>query len=144
MEEITESVVNAHQAFFIGLADRRERGRRILQVFVDTDDGITIAQCAEISRDLGVELDKQSVVNESYELEVSSPGIDKPLKLLRQYKKNIGRRYNVEYWQESERRNLKGKLAAVDGEQVTFTDDEQKAVTLAFSKIIGSTEELPW
>ncbi len=144
LEEIAQSAASANQAFFIGLADRRERGRRIFQVFVDTDEGITITRCAEISRDIGTELERLAVINEPYELEISSPGIDRPLKLLRQYRKNIGRRYRVEYWQENERRSLKGTLAAVDGDRITFTDDSEKPVTLEFSKIIESIEELPW
>jgi ribosome maturation factor RimP len=144
MEEMAQSLADAHRAFFIGMTDRRERGRRVFQVFVDTDEGITITQCAEISRDLGAELDMKSVINEPYELEVSSPGIDKPLKLLRQYKKNIGRRYKVEYCQENERTRFTGTLSAVDGEQITFTDDEENLRTLEFSKIIESIEELPW
>ncbi len=144
IEEIAKSVADAHQAFFIGLADRRERGRRIFQIFVDTDSGITITQCADISRDLGAEFERQSVVNEPYELAVSSPGLDRPLTLLRQYKKNIGRRFSVSYWHEDERRNLSGVLTSVEGQQVTFTDAAEKSVTLDFSKIIESMEELPW
>ncbi len=144
LEKIVQSGVNGRDAFLVGTAERRERGRRIIQVFVDTDDGITIAQCAEISRELGAELDAQNVVNEPYELEVSSPGIEKPLKLLRQYKKNVGRKYRVQYWQENERRTFSGTLAAIEGEKLTFTAEEQSAITLEFSNIIESIEELPW
>jgi len=143
-EEIAQSAANSRNAFLVGLGERKERGRRIIQVFVDTDEGITIAQCAEISREMAGALDVQNVINEPYELEVSSPGTDKPLKLLRQYKKNIGRKFTVQYRQDDQRQNLSGTLSSVEGEQLTFTTDENKTMIVEFSNIIGSKEELPW
>ena len=144
LEKIVQTGVNGRNAFLVGMAERREGGRRIIQVFVDTDDGITIAQCAEINREVGAELDAQSVFNEPYELEVSSPGIERPLKLLRQYKKNIGRKYKVRYLQGKESRTFSGTLAAIEGEKLTFTAEKQNVITLEFSDIIESLEELPW
>jgi ribosome maturation factor RimP len=144
LEGSVQSVLGARNAFLVEMTERKERGRRILQVFIDTDEGITIAQCAEISRELDITLDEQNIINEPYELEVSSPGIEKPLKLLRQYKKNLGRKYKVQYLQGDDRQTFSGTLAAIDGERLTFTLDKQEAVTLEFSKIIESIEELPW
>jgi ribosome maturation factor RimP len=144
LEEIAKSVADSRNAYLVGVAGRKEGPRRIIQVFVDTDEGITIAQCAEVSRDLGAALDAKNVVQEPYELEVSSPGIERPLKLLRQYKKNVGRKYKVEFWQENERRTMSGTLAAIEGERLTFTTEKKDIVTLDFSKIIESIEELPW
>jgi ribosome maturation factor RimP len=144
LEGSVRSVVGARNAFLVEMAERKERGRRIIQVFLDTDEGITIAQCAEISRELGTALDEQNIINEPYELEVSSPGIEKPLKLLRQYKKNLGRKYKVQYRQGDNRQTFNGTLAAIEGERVTFTLEKHETVTLEFSKIIESIEELPW
>ena len=144
LEEIVQPVLGGSNAFLVGLSERRERGRRVLQIFVDTDEGITIEHCAEISRALGASFDAENAISEPYELEVSSPGIDRPLKMLRQYRKNVGRKYKVQYWQETERRMIQGTLAAVDGEKLTFTTEKQETVLLDFSKIIESVEELPW
>lgn len=144
LQEIAKSVADAKNAYLVDLAGRKEGARRIIQVFVDTDEGITIAQCADISRELGSIIDAKNVIQEPYELEVSSPGIEKPLKLLRQYKKNVGRPYKVDFWQEDERRTMSGTLTAVEGEHLTFTSANKESITLDFSKIIESTEELPW
>lgn len=144
LEEIVQTVVAARNAFLVEMKERKEGGRRIIQVFVDTDDGITIAQCAEISRELGAELDAQNTISESYELEVSSPGIEKPLKLLRQYKKNLGRKFKVQWMHGDEQQILRGTLASIDGEILTLVNDKQEKVSLEFSKIIESIEELPW
>jgi ribosome maturation factor RimP len=126
------------------MAEQRERGRRIIQAFIDTDDGITIAKCAEINRELGAELEALNAFTEPYELEISSPGIDKPLRLLRQYKKNLGRRFKVQYLQDNEHASFSGTLAAIEGERLTFTTKERNTISLEFSKIIESIEELPW
>lgn len=65
-------------------------GKRI-EVFLDTDTGIGIDQCAAISRQLEKHLDESGLVPENYVLEVSSPGMSNPLKVPRQFKKRIGR-----------------------------------------------------
>ena len=66
-----------------------------LIVLVDGDSGIGIADCAAISRHVGFHLEEENVIDTPYNLEVSSPGIDTPLTLTRQYTKNIGRMLSV-------------------------------------------------
>jgi len=62
-----------------------------LEVFIDSDSGVTFEKCQKLSRYLEGYLDEEKTLGESYTLEVSSPGISRPLKLARQYRKNIGR-----------------------------------------------------
>ncbi len=66
-----------------------------LEVFIDSDSGITLAKCQKTSRYLERHFDEAGWLGESYVLEVSSPGLGKPLKLQRQYVKNIGRKVEV-------------------------------------------------
>lgn len=70
------------------------QGRRI-EVYLDTDEGIHIDDCATISRFLEKHLDGSGIVPENYILEVSSPGMSNPLKVPRQYKRRIGRKLEV-------------------------------------------------
>ncbi len=144
IENALRPIADAKGAFLVGRGDRRERGRRIIQLFVDTDEGISIAQCAELSRELGSALDGMNAVNEPYDLEVSSPGIDKPLSMLRQYKKNVGRKFRVIYRQGEERKTLNGTLASLEGDRLTFVDASGTPTTFDFANIIESKEELPW
>jgi ribosome maturation factor RimP len=67
-----------------------------LLVIVDGDQGISIDDCAEVSRALSDWLDAQPDLNTPFTLEVSTPGLDQPLKLERQYRKNIGRQVKVQ------------------------------------------------
>ncbi|MFK8102193.1 MAG: ribosome assembly cofactor RimP [Saprospiraceae bacterium] len=66
-----------------------------LEVFVDADSGITFEKCRKLSRYLEEFIDEEQWLGEKYTLEVSSPGISRPLKFIRQYQKNIGRKVEV-------------------------------------------------
>ncbi len=66
-----------------------------LEVFVDCDSGLTLQMCQKISRHLEHYFDEAGWLGDTYKLEVSSPGLTNPLKLQRQYVKNIGRKVEV-------------------------------------------------
>ncbi|OWK69438.1 ribosome assembly cofactor RimP [Pedobacter sp. AJM] len=66
-----------------------------LIIHVDGDEGISIQDCVVISRHVGFHLEEENVIEQAYNLEVSSPGVGEPLKLNRQYIKNIGRTLSV-------------------------------------------------
>ena len=86
-----------------------------LQVFIDSDSNIDFTKCRKISRYLEEHIDENKWLGEKYILEVSSPGIDRPLKFPRQYKKNIGRKVDV---QTKEGEKLTGTLIEVDDEGI--------------------------
>lgn len=77
------------------LVDIKLHANQKLEVFIDSDSGITFARCQQTSRYLEQHLDENGWLGEKYILEVSSPGIGRPLKLRRQYPKNIGRKVEV-------------------------------------------------
>lgn len=66
-----------------------------LEIFVDSDSGMTFKKCQQLSRYLEQFIDEEKWLGEKYTLEVSSPGITRPLKFVRQYQKNIGRTLTV-------------------------------------------------
>lgn len=82
-----------------------------LDVFLDSDSSLTVGQCARINRHLQNHIDENNWLGEKYTLDVSSPGLTKPLKLKRQYIKNIGRSVKVAYKQHG---SDEGKLIRVD------------------------------
>lgn len=74
----------------------KQGGRLKVTILLDSDAGITIDECARISRQLGAQLDEIDLFEgRAFTLEVSSPGIDFPLQSLRQYHKNVGRSLHV-------------------------------------------------
>ena len=90
--------------------------KRVL-VIVDGDRGVTIDDCAELSRALSKNLDERALFgDENYLLEVSTPGLDHPLKLKRQYYKNTGRSLKV----TTKERVVEGKLKEVTDDKIVL------------------------
>lgn len=77
-----------------------------LCVFADSDSGMTFEKCQQLSRHLEKYLDENGWLGEKYVLEVSSPGVGRPLKFPRQYRRNIGRTLSVTLDDQSERTGL--------------------------------------
>lgn len=90
-----------------------------LEVLVDGDHGISIQDCAAISRHVGFRLEEEDAIPHAYRLEVSSPGIDRPLSTVRQYRKNIGRTIQVSLQDGTTKT---GKLLEVADESVTIVE----------------------
>lgn len=88
-----------------------------LDIFLDSDSGITFKKCQRISRYLEAYLDEEGALGEKYVLEVSSPGLGRPLKLRRQYLKNIGRKVEVNL---NEGKPMSGVLVAVEEDHIAI------------------------
>jgi ribosome maturation factor RimP len=101
------------------LVDVKTAGKAKIEVFVDGDTGITISQCAEISRFLEQFLDGSGLVSDSYTLDVSSPGMDNPLKVPRQYKKRIGRIFDII---KTDGTDISAELVAADDEKIKLRE----------------------
>jgi ribosome maturation factor RimP len=144
IEELAAPFLHPIDAFIVDIQIVPSEQRKVVQLYIDTDTGITIGQCSELSRQLSAALEIQDVVPNSYILEVSSPGLKKPLRLLRQYKKNIGRQFQVRFKKDDGVGEILAKLAEVENEHLTFVTDKKENHTIPFNEIIESIEELPW
>ena len=69
--------------------------RTLISILLDTEEGVTIEECALLSRKLGHHMEENEWIEEAYNLEVSSPGLDYPLTHGWQFKKNVGRQIKV-------------------------------------------------
>jgi len=90
-----------------------------LVILLDGDKGIGIAECAQVSRYVGFKLEEEDVIKTAYNLEVSSPGIDVPLTMARQYLKNIGRELAIKMADGSKR---EGRLTALTEDAITIEE----------------------
>ena len=124
--------------FIVDVVISSRQGPRKVLIVVDGDQGISIDDCAEISRQLSKSLDEIGFGGSNYSLEVSTPGLDQPLKLKRQYKKNIGRSLRLKLLDKT----IEGKLADVTEEKITLTQEtglgknkEIKNLEVPFSEI---------
>lgn len=134
IRHVTESKLLQGQ-FVVDIVASSKTGSKKIVIIVDGDQGISIDDCAELSRQVSKALDDSNMINENYLLEVSTPGVDHPLKLKRQYKKNIGRRLKVTLHDKI----VEGKLAEVDEEKITLIHE-----TGAAKKKETQTMEIPF
>lgn len=116
VRELAEEKIAGTDLFVV---DVRMLPRNRLLVLLDGDRGVSIDQCAAISRHIGSNLEEEDAVGHAYTLEVSSPGLDTPLKLLRQYRKNIGRDLAVKMQDGTKRR---GKLLVVNEDRIRIEE----------------------
>jgi ribosome maturation factor RimP len=93
-----------------------------LIIQVDGDQGISIQDCAAISRHVGFHLEEENTIEKAYNLEVSSPGVGEPLKLKRQYHKNVGRELSIKLESGDKK---EGKLLSV-GENAIVIEEKVK------------------
>jgi ribosome maturation factor RimP len=105
-----------------------------IEVFLDCDSGLSINKCVSISRLMSKELDSIDLITEKYNLEVSSPGIDRPL-IKRQYAKNIGKILSV-----TDKNNIayEGKLMKTDENAIEIEIEDKKnkkILTINFNEI---------
>lgn len=91
-------------------------------VYIDSDSYLDFRKCQQLSRYLEEHIDKNGWLGEKYTLEVSSPGLEKPLKFKRQYIKNIGRTINIKTNEDQE---LKGILKSVRDDDVVIEYTEK-------------------
>lgn len=101
-------------------------------VYIDSDSHFSLGRCKTVSRYLERLIEENNWAGEKYVLEVSSPGLDRPLKLKRQYNKNLGRRLVI---QTNEGEKFEGLLTAVDDDVITVKIDDKIEKQLNFNEI---------
>ena len=117
IEAYLEPLLEGGRYFVVDIQFKPVRGSQKVLVLLDSDEGITIQECAAVSRKLGQALEADAVVDTAYTLEVSSPGLDQPLRLPRQYRKNVGRDLKVTL---ATGQTLTGTLAEAKEDSITL------------------------
>jgi ribosome maturation factor RimP len=117
VKELIEEKISDRPELF--LVEIRMLPNNKLIIHVDGDEGISIQDCAAISRHVGFHLEEENVIVQAYNLEVSSPGVGEPLKLKRQYYKNVGRLLSVKL---ADGVLKEGKLLAVTDNDITIEE----------------------
>lgn len=107
----------------------------ILQLFIDKENGVGVEDCSRVSRQVSAMLDVEDPIQGRYTLEVSSPGIDRPLFEMAHYTKQLGKRIKVHMQAPiNNRRKFVGTLLRIEGNDIHLLVDEEEMV-LPFSEI---------
>jgi ribosome maturation factor RimP len=145
IKKLAEECARKHSAHVIDVTIRGSRQKSIVEIFVDAEAGVTSDLCSTISRDVSEMLDVREMFKGSYQLVVSSPGIERPLKFSWQYGKHIGRTFLVKRIGKDTTEEQIGKLLAVGNETVTLEAAKgHEQVQIRFDEILEAIVRVPW
>ncbi|MHB8338192.1 MAG: hypothetical protein ACYDEE_12325 [Ignavibacteriaceae bacterium] len=121
--------------FLVDIIFRGNPNNRIIEIFIDGEKNVSADDCAKVSREIEEQIESLGLIDSSYRLEVSSPGVDRPLKFLKQYPKHINRKFEISYKPNNETKKLVGKLLHVEGENLIFQSDQKNETIINFNNI---------
>jgi len=141
---LTEEVITGTSYFLVDVEVRGHKGTRVVEVYVDSKEDFGHDDLAIISKEVGFLLDVEDVVDGSYQLEMSSPGIKRPLKMPQQYQKNVGRTLRVRYQSDGSEEIVVGDLTDADDVEVELELASGERLRLPYQSITQARIELPW
>lgn len=105
------------------------RHRALLRIYIDKEEGVGVEDCERVSRQVSSVLDVEDPIQSEYTLEVSSPGMDRPLFKLKQFEANVGERVAVRLRLPFEgRRKFTGLLKGIENEEVVLEVDNEEYI----------------
>ena len=129
-EELVQPLVDKNKFELVDVEYVKEAGTNYLRVYIDKEGGITIDDCEIISRALSDLLDEKDYIDEAYILEVSSPGLGRPLKKDKDFARSIGEEVDVKLFKPIEKqKEFSGILESYNGTEVTIRLDEETVMT---------------
>ena len=117
--------------------------RTLVRVRVDRKGGVELSECQQLSRDLSRLLDEADPIDNRYQLEVTSPGVDYPLRTQRDFDRIEGRLVAVRHRTPDGEAEIKGNVITAGDEAVTVNADGSE-VAIAYADIVTATQALPW
>jgi len=143
IEGVVQPVLRDHGLTLVDLEWRPRRPRGVLRLFVDKPGGVGIDDCQRLSREVGDVLDASALIEEAYDLEVSSPGLDRQLRTDREFRWAAGKR--VRCWLTGGQ-EVRGRLLGIDGGQVVLEQDDGTGAKLDRASITKARldVEVPW
>ena len=135
LQEMLQGAVEDLDCELWGIECQRAGRFMTVRLFIDKEGGVTVDDCADVSRQVSAILDVEDPIADKYNLEVSSPGLDRPLFTLQQFERYIGQDIAVHLRiPVMERRKWQGKLERIENDMVILIVDGQEQV-LVFGNI---------
>ena len=139
---IADPILSDQGMELVDIEYRREATGWVLRLYIDKEEGVTVNDCAQISREIDRNLDVEDFISTPYMLEISSPGLTRPLKGEKDFIKYKNRLVKVKTYDPIEnRRNFKGKLLEIFGNQIEIEMDGE-IIQIPISKIAKANLEI--
>lgn len=119
---------------------KKEGPNYFLRIFLDKTGGITLDDCQKMSELLSETLDKDDPISVPYFLEVSSPGLDRPLKTTNDLKRNLGKELDIKLYEAiNGKKILQGVLIQFNDEDLTIETEDEESIIIPRNSIINAT-----
>ena len=123
-EELITPILDRMNFELVDVEYVKEGGTWYLRAYIDKEGGITVNDCEAVAREMNEILDREDFVEDSYVFEVSSPGLGRPLKKEKDFKRNMGKLVEVRTYRPIEKqKEFCGTLTAYDSNSVTIDED---------------------
>ena len=123
---LLEPVISGMDYILWGIEESSDSRGLLVRVYIDHEDGIDLEDCEQVSRQIVGVLDIEDPIQGAYNLEVSSPGLDRPLFTIEQFEQFTGEQVNVRLRSKIDgRRKIVGSIEAVEQNEVLVIENEQ-------------------
>ena len=140
IRELVANIFLDNKIELVSLTYKREGSARVLRILADTESGITADECSKLNEMVGTALDEANIIAEKYVLEISSPGLDRPLKRRRDFERIKGKKIYVHTFAPiNEKKEFAGALHEIDDSGIGVMDDGAKLTKIPFDKISKAT-----
>lgn len=142
VRQVVEPILESQGMELVDLEYRRESQGWVLRLYIDREGGISVNDCAEASGEVGAVLEIRDLIPNPYVLEISSPGLSRPLKKREHFEKYQNRLVKIKTFEPVEgRRNFKGTLLGLEGESVCL-EVEGRIYEIPFQNIAKANLEV--
>ncbi|MBI3193022.1 MAG: hypothetical protein HYZ34_00985 [Ignavibacteriae bacterium] len=137
-------LIEERQAYLIELTFKKSKYGNVVEVFIDADTGVTSELCTELSRSFHQALDCFGFLQSKYNLVVSSPGFDRPLKYPKQFPKHRGKKFSVKHKDGEKVVVTIGQLLDVNESGITLQLEKEQTKNFLFDDIIEAKVKPQW
>jgi ribosome maturation factor RimP len=117
--KLARQVADDQRVEVIGVRLLGNGRKKLLRVTIDKEEGVTLDDCERFSRNLDLLLETTDIIRDSYTLEVSSPGLDRPLTILKDFEKNMGKLVRVITKEKVDNQNFfLGRIVSISGDRI--------------------------
>jgi ribosome maturation factor RimP len=131
---VAEQAIADSNLLLIDIVLRGNEQHRVIEIFIDGEMNVSAETCAEISRQMTKIINDENLIESAYRLDVSTPGVERPLKFFTQYKKHINRKFAIEYKADDIIRKFEGRLIGIQDDVLIF--DSGKEIHIKFNSIV--------
>ncbi len=143
VRELISPLFDEHYFHLVDIELRGHLNNRVLTIYADTEAGITLEEITTLTREISDLLDVHDVIPGSFRLEVSSPGVNRPLTQPWQFRKNIGRFLKIKLTEGEHKKRIVGQLEAVEEDHIQLKVGKE-IQTIPFTAIQEAKVEIRW